>query len=418
MTEKINFNTNPEMMDRLQEDAAYYLDQLSQGKDATEIAVQVYMKALGKGEQIAREMVKEIERNIEQYHNDLGMLGLPDLESVQNITEEIVCRGQMGLMDEALDERVFWTESPSERCRIYYQILLALEAYRIYTSGGDDAEERAKDYVAQYAAFNLSEEECVSREQELRQDVKNAYMNTTFLANEMSDLLTEIEFIDADEELATIAIGYGKASREHKLVLCTQAYVNAVNGVYKDLNAATGMKEMIYAVCIGVDTGALATEVTKGRVEFSAFQSALAVLCWLLGAVIGICLSIYLALTIVGLLGLGELVGLILTGVLFVVFLGIAMVLDSAVLLKIGEWLGGVLDKVTCKIVNVVRDAFYAWKAKKVGYKKSEFEKYCNQKAHTPGYTDSPKVASESPMVAEKYLNEDNKAPNPDPSYA
>ena len=379
MSKKMQFNNNPEFIDTLEENAKYYINQLNAGKNAHEIAVQMYMNALGKNEKVAETAVAEIENLIQQYHNDLGMLGLSSLEAIKNIDKEELSKAQNKLIVDQLNDRVSGVESAQERCRIYYQILLALEAYRISTDGQESALERAKDHVERYAEFNLSEEKCVECEEAMRQDVINAFSKTTFLANEMSDLLTEIEFVETNEELATIVVGYGEASKDYKLVLCTRAYIDSVNDVYKDLNSTTSMKQIVYATCLGSDTGALAHEVQKGKVEFPLFKFILSVLGWILGAIIGILCAFYFAGTIAGLFAFSSIAYLVVFGLLFFLSVGGSSEILGNKVSKVAKKVGAVMDTISEKVLTFVRDAYEGLKeglkGEGVEYQKSELEK-------------------------------------------
>ena len=409
MSKKIKFNHNPELMDTIEENAKYYLNRLAEGKNAHEIAVQLYMNSLNKSEKIAESMVTEIENLIQEYHNDLGMLGLSRLESVQNLNKTQALESQKKMLEEKLDERLNGVESAKERCQILYQALLALEAYRICSDGGEDAAERAKAHVERYGEFTLSEDECAQRESQLRSDVTDAFMNTTFLANEMSDILTEIEFVETNEELSTVVMGYGEASKDYKLVLCTQAYVNAVNDMYQDLTPTTGMKEIVYATCIGADTGALASEVAKGKVEFPLFKFVLSTLGWILGVIVGIPYILSFAGMIAGLFAFSPFVHLLVFGLLFFLCLpGMTDIVGGA-FSNVGKTVGNAIDGVVENILTSVRNGYDSLRKEKVEYKRSDLEKYCTERTHitTKATASKATLNRESAMAANKYHDND-----------
>lgn len=410
MSKKMQFNNNPEFIDTLEENAKYYINQLNAGKNAHEIAVQMYMNALGKNEKVAETAVAEIENLIQQYHNDLGMLGLSSLEAIKNIDKEELSKAQNKLIDDQLNDRVSGVESAQERCRIYYQILLALEAYRISTDGQENALERAKDHVDRYAEFNLSEEKCIECEEAMRQDVINAFSKTTFLSNEMSDILTEIEFVETNEELATIVVGYGEASKDYKLVLCTRAYIDSVNDVYKDLNSTTSMKQIVYATCLGSDTGALAQEVKKGKVEFPLFKFILSVLGAILGAFIGILFAVSFAGTIAGLFALSGIAYLVVFGLLFFLSVGGTMEIVGGAIANVGKTIGNAIDSIAEDILTFVRNCYDSLTKENVEYVKSDLEKYCIQRSRVSTNSTASKIDRNSAIAVNKYYDDNRNS--------
>lgn len=417
MAKKPTFNENPKLMATLEADAKCYLDVLKTGKSAHDIAVQMYRNRNGASEKVAEDMVTEIENLIQQYHNDLGMLGIANLEAVQNTTEAAVKANQEKLIDRQLDDTVSGMASAQERCRTYYRMLLAIEAYRIYTDGQPDAEERANAYMEQYSQFGLSDAECEKREGELRNDVKEALQSTKFLADEMSTILQMIEFVDTDEQLVSVVAEYGEACKDHKLILCTQAYLNATNDVYQDLNGTTSMKEIVYATCIGVDTGALASEVAKGKVSFPLFKFILGVLGALLGVAISAAMAIWFAGTIAGWLALSGLGGLVVIGIVFVLYIVFGTETWVDWVSSFGRKIGTRIDNVVEGILTLVRDAYDKLKNEKpVVHTKTPLEKYSNQKAHSSSKTAAPKVAEDQPLAASKYQQKtQNKEETPLP---
>lgn len=420
MAKKPTFNENPKMMATLEADAKCYLDALKTGKSAHDIAVQMYRNRNGASEKVAEDMVTEIENLIQQYHNDLGMLGIANLEAVQNTTEATVKANQEKLIDRQLDDAVSAMASAQERCCTYYRMLLAIEAYRIYTDGQPDAEERANAYMEKYSQFDLSDAECEKREGELRNDVKEALKSTTFLADEMSGLLQTIKLVDTDEQLVSVVAEYGEACKDQKLILCTLAYLDATNDVYQDLNGTTSMKEIVYAICIGLDTGALASEVVKGKVPFPLFKFILGILGSILGAAIAAIMAFWLAGTIVGWLSLTGLAYLIVFGILWL--LGIVLSTEdwSKWVSSAGRKIGTGIDKVVEGALTLARDAYDKLKNERpFVHAKTPLEKYSNKKAHSSSKTVAPMVAEDQPLAASKYQQEtQNQEETPLPQKA
>ena len=234
---------SPWLTTEIMEQSGAYLSRLKEGESAEEIAVSIYMD-LGKSEKVARMMISCIKEMIEEYH---VCLSLP--------TDEMVKR--------KLDEEIANVDKVEERCEIYHRVLVLLGAYQIMASDEEGAEAKAEDFIRENEKFSFcNSQELPKKEEELRAAVEEAFQKTNFSLGKIDSLFSEAKITFADLQRPAITAKFGRESAELKLILCTLAYANYINGNYDDKEVSLTLEEIVNAVCAGVDMNAIATEQT------------------------------------------------------------------------------------------------------------------------------------------------------------
>lgn len=234
---------SPWLTTEILEQSGAYLSRLKKGESAEDIAVSIYM-ALGKSEKVARIMVSCIKEMIGEYHTSID---LP--------TDEMVKR--------KLDEEIASYDTAAERCEIYHRVLVLLGAYQIMASDEEGAEAKAEDFIKKNESVSfVKSEDLAQKEAELRAAVEEAFQKTNFSIGKIDSLFFEATLTFADLKRPAITARFGRESTELKLILCTQAYANYINGSYDDKEVSLSLEEIVNAVCAGVDMNAIATEPT------------------------------------------------------------------------------------------------------------------------------------------------------------
>ena len=225
----------------IQTQCKQHFERLKNGESAEEIAISIYM-SLPKNEKIACMMVACIKKMIEDYHANLCLS-----------TEEMVKK--------KLDEEVDGVSSIEERCKIYHHILLKIAVNEIANSDDEGAQERANDYILENQSFFLPQgEDLVQKEKELRAAVEPALQKSNLSLKRFESCFIDAKVSEEDQKLLAVSAAWGEESTNLKLILCTQIFVNYINGCYDTQGATLSLEEIVNMVCAGVDLNAVAAQ--------------------------------------------------------------------------------------------------------------------------------------------------------------
>ena len=224
------------------------IEKLRSGKNAKEIAKEIYMSAGHKNEESAADAVERINNTIEGYFREL-------LDEEKD--EEWV--------EKKLDAMVSYIRSPAERCKIYYRALVLLGAYSIYYSKDGASVEEAEAFIYERGEYSSSENDAETDEQILREELKETLLQMNCPIYPTSSLLDQISASDDDLSLPAVVAEFGRKSADVKLIMATQALVNYYNGEYKGKEIPLSPEAIIYAVCAGIDYNALEKEPSLAK---------------------------------------------------------------------------------------------------------------------------------------------------------
>ena len=349
--DQTNFNYNEYLTQQLQIQDCAYLKMLENGESAEDIVAKMFAQYYGCSATDPRVInrVKRQKAYVEAYHTDFEKLAKNKEEWIRN----------------ALVERVDLMETAKERCEFYRRVYIALEAYNIKNSGEENAEQKAIEYVEDQLSCEYTEEEAKKNEQQLIDAIVIKYMGTDFLTKEVSDILTVIEDVISDKELYCVAFAYGRESEGIKLILSSQACINASKGAYSDINKYTSEKDITYAICAGVDVEAVAADVAKGAVNVTAMEEVMEVVSFLCSLCMCISISQFLGSTmvpvIVSLLGFSPILALVAVALVsFGITLYVYNNFGDKLTADIADAfcpIGRIIDKGISKIITSIRNA-------------------------------------------------------------
>lgn len=228
----------PWVMRDLKRQCGEHLKQLKNGKSARDVAVDVY-RTMGSDEAVANTMVDCIEKMIKEYHMSLMLT-----------TEDMIKR--------KLDAEIEWAKTPEARCEVYHRALVTLGAYEIMNSGDAYAQGKAEDFVQKHESFAFAEgENLEQKEKEMRAAVEEAFLKTPVPVNSLDAFFDDRKFDPERLECPGVEAVFGEGSAELKLILCTQAYVDYIEGCCGNEDASLTMEQLVNAVCAGVDLNAI-----------------------------------------------------------------------------------------------------------------------------------------------------------------
>lgn len=358
---QINFNYNEYLTQQLQIQDGEYLKMLENGECAEDIVAKMFAQHYGCSPTDPRVInrVKRQKAYVEAYHTDFEALSKNKEKWIRN----------------ALVDRVNLMETAKERCEFYRRVYIALEAYNIKNSGEENAEQDAIEYVEDQLSCEYTEEEAKKNEQQLIDAIVIKYMGTDFLTKEVSDLLSIIEDVTSDKVLYCVAFAYGRESEGIKLILSSQACINATKGTYSDINKYTSEKDITYAICAGVDVEAVATDVAKGPVNVTFMEEVMEVVSFLCSFCLCLSVSQFLASTtipvFVSLLGFSPILALVAVGLVSVgITLYIYKTFNDKVVADLNEVfcpIGRLIDKGISKLVTPIRNAIDNRKKTRMG---------------------------------------------------
>ncbi len=271
------------------------LNDLKNGKSARDIAAAIYMTLPDKTEDTAGAMADRVIGAVDRYHdslencfymNDDGSYKCKDREGIRNFIKS------------SLKDNVKDLKNPIDRSKIYYRNLIALRAYGIYMEGGDDAEQKAKDYVDAHKNFPYNDDTAVQMEERLFDLNVEAIENTDIIAAQLPAILAAMQDANFDQAMGIYA--FGRESADIKVVLSMQAYVNSVNGMYEDIDADADIDidadadididAVTTATCAAVDTYSAIGQEEAGLTTKETLMLTLQII----GCVVAVILAAYL----------------------------------------------------------------------------------------------------------------------------
>lgn len=326
-----------ESMERLQG----YATQLEEGKTARDIAAEMYANGLAdKTEETGYLMADRIVETIEEYHKKV---------------EESIEDGDQFVRNE-ITKTVSGIESAAGRCKAYHNMLVAIAAYTISCDG---SKAEAQAYVDQNKEFSMTEDEAKENEEKMLNDVVEAVGQANIALAAVPGMLAQAQDMDFDNIDCVFA--YGRDSKDLKLLLSMQTYIDAQNNKIEDLNPGTTLEQITYSVSGAVDTVAIAektgdNDVTLGDVGMEIMGA--------IGRVVGVVLLGAAALPVA--LGGGIILGCLLPfptlATIAIVTLGSMFILVSANAAgaaragqRLFQGLGGIVRRAAGLVIRVLR---------------------------------------------------------------
>lgn len=278
---KTDFNYNEDLIKDLFAEGAPYLLRLENGEDAKAIARELYMDKMGVEKDRAISAVSDVQNYIHAYKNDMNAIRSDAIGWVKN----------------KLRDSVDCFDTAKERCEYLHRINVALVAYEILLNGEENAEQKAESFVQNNLSFSYSELEAKALEDAFVDDIAEKFCESEFLAEQLEDILIEVESCD-DDELASIAKDNEELREGQRLILSTLAYCKMKNHEFGDLNRFTSDKDMVYAICACLDIEGVAVGLQRGKeINIDAFRPML--------KVIGVILAATFFIALLPLVGVG-----------------------------------------------------------------------------------------------------------------
>lgn len=390
-------------MERLQG----YAMQLEEGKSARDIAAEMYANGLpDKTTETGYLMADHIIETIEEYHKKVE-------ESIQD--------GNKFVRDE-ITKMVSGFDSAAGRCKAYHNMLVAIAAYTISC---DSSKAEAQAYVEQNKEFSMTEDEARENEEKMLNDVVEAVDKANIALAAVPGMLEQAKEMNFDDVDCVFA--YGRDSKDLKLLLSMQTYIDAQNDKIEDLNPGTTLEQITYSVSGAVDTVAIADktgedEVTMGDVGMEIMGA--------IGRVVGVVLLGAAALPVA--LGGGIILGTLLPfptiATIAIVTLGSLFVLVSANAAgaaragqRLFQGLGGIIHRAAGLVIRVLR-----WFGRKIAPAFRATAQWMRNKLHTFSgwvyeHTDMAAAQSESenqPVDAEPVPAQPDVIPAAEPTLA
>lgn len=278
---KTDFNYNEDLIKGLFAEGAQYLLRLDNGEDPKVIAQELYIDKMGVEKDRAIFAVSNVQDHIYTYKNDM--------EAIQS--------NPIGWVKNKLMDSVDCFETAKERCEYLHRINVALVAYEILHCGEENAEQKAESFVQNNLSFSYSELEAKALEDAFIDDIAEKFCESEFLAEQLEDILSEIEMCD-DDELASIAKDNEELREGQRLILSTLAYCKMKKHEFGDLNRFTSDKDMVYAICACLDIDGIAVGLQRGKeINIDVFRPLL--------KVIGIILTATFFIALLPMVGVG-----------------------------------------------------------------------------------------------------------------
>lgn len=219
---------------------------LSGSKTAESAAAAIYMTLDDKTELIASMMTESMVGLIENYHAEV----------------EACRKDAKAYIEQQLQEKLQAVKEPLDRCKVYHRILVALASYDLYIQG---REKEAEEFEERNRILDCTAEQAVEKEKELHDLAVEAIRKSPFCAAQIPDLINELSQKECEGLKATVR--FGRESKDLKLLLAMQAYVNAQKHCYEDLSDAASMEQIVRTVCAAVDISAVASQVGEGTMQ-------------------------------------------------------------------------------------------------------------------------------------------------------
>lgn len=264
--------TDKNFLEKTKEQAKQYLDELAGGKSAREISAKIYMTLPNKSEEIAEQMADRVIATVKTYNDALDKC----IDKQNNIGEYV---------SDAIKASVKDIDSAAERSKIYYRNIIALKAYSIYAEGGENADVKAREYAEKNGAFPYDDEDASNIEEILFEKNVEAVMNSNIAVVSLPALLDELK--DEETDLAVGVFEFGKESADIKTIISMQAYVNAMNGMYRDINANCDIDTVTLSACAAVDTVAAVEQHQAGKITKQILEIVLRIIGYVVGMIIG-----------------------------------------------------------------------------------------------------------------------------------
>ena len=256
---KTDFNYNEDLIKDLFAEGAPYLLRLENGEGSQAIAQDLYMDKMDADKNKAFSSVNDVQNHIYAFKNDM----------------DAIKSDAVGWVKAKLRDSVDCFETAKERCEYLHRINVALIAYEILRSGEENAEQKAESFVQSNLSFSYSELEAKALEDAFVDDIAKKFCETEFLAEQLEDILTEVELCD-DGELASIAKDNEELREGQRLILSTLAYCKMKKGEFGDLNRFTSAKDIVYTVCACLDIEGVAVGLQRGEeINIDAFRPLL-----------------------------------------------------------------------------------------------------------------------------------------------
>lgn len=220
------------------------LNRMAEGKNAIEIAGEIYCKALpNKGAETGKVMAKRIDSIICDYENNVKS-ALEDSEA----------------WVEAQVEKQIEGKEIEERCKTLFSMLVGVSSLNDVLAGNKSIEEIRQEYL--FDANNVSEE----YENSLKEQLIAAVHASAYGEFQLRELEKALESGKTDVSIGDI-IDYGKHEHDVKIIMAMIAYVNAKNGAIEDLPADISMDEIAIAIASSYDVAATAEQVGEGKMS-------------------------------------------------------------------------------------------------------------------------------------------------------
>lgn len=290
-------------MESLKAQASEIQEQISGGKSTREILAQIYVdnldeKTMPQGLLMADAVLDNVKRFDEDY------------QEAQRDLDRYLCRFQ---------DRVDDGETCAERCTYWLKFAAAVSAATA-DLGGEGAD-RGKT-LEEIEAMAVPEEEATpAREEELKEQAREAIRNSGLLMGALTQQADALEEMASADEAAELLIDLGKCEIEYRAIVAMLAYTHIKTGEYGNLPAEMTARQVTAMACAAVEQEKILAAVGKGTLAERAAA-------WLLSA-LGIVVLTSLALKAVHFVGFLLLFGIEFIPLFLVIVAGMSLFIAS-----------------------------------------------------------------------------------------
>lgn len=236
-----------EQYEALQAQAREIFDNIAEGQGTREIIARIYAdnlddKTIKQGEFMADSILEAVKKFDADY------------EEAQEDVERFV-----GNFQDEIDAE----KSCVERCNYWLQMSAAISAATIAMSeDGADREQILQDIESMV----ITEEEATpEREKELREQAKDAMINSGVMLGALLEQADALEEMASAEEAAGLLIDLGNDAIEYRAIVAMLAYTKIKNGELDNIPVEMPAEQVATMVCAAIEQNRIMEAVGKGK---------------------------------------------------------------------------------------------------------------------------------------------------------